>query len=97
MRSFDEVPARLLFDLFYCLVLDETKDRVERRQELDGQLAAVVPAVGGEALTPAADRSDRERRAARWGKTPAQQRAMRNAMNAGGAQANVAGRRRARG
>lgn len=88
------MPARLLFDLLYCLVLDETRERVDRRQELDAQLAQAVPAVGGRGIAPSLDRSDRDRRAASWGKTPAQQRAMRSAMNAGGTQANVAGRRR---
>lgn len=82
--SLDDVPARLLFDLFYCLVLDETRERVDRRQELDSQLASAGAGVTGR-------KPDR----ATWGKTPAQQRAMRNAMTAGGAQANV-GRTRGR-
>lgn len=80
------VPARLAFHLFYCLVLDETREAVDRRQELDSQLTSSGIGIAGR-------KPDR----ATWGTTPAQQRAMRNAMNAGGAQANVAGRRRARG
>lgn len=94
VRSLDDVPARLLFDLFYCLVLDETRERVDRREELDAQLAS-----SGAGITrPLPTRADRAQRAASWGKTPAHQRAMRNAINAGGSAANVAGkRRRARG
>jgi hypothetical protein len=58
--------------------LEETEEGVDRRSELDAQLAAyVLPIEVGE-------RSDRDRLAETWGRTPAQQRAMRRAIEAGG-------------
>jgi len=64
--------------LVYCLVLDETKERVERREELDEVLGSAV--TGG--------RPDRSS----WGLRPEHQRRMRSAIDAGGAAAR-AGRR----
>jgi hypothetical protein len=74
----DAAPATLVFDLLYCLLLDETQDNADRREELDTQLASfVLPVQVG-------DRDGREQLAATWGRTPAQQRAMRRAIAAGG-------------
>ncbi len=77
--SFVQLPATLVFDLIYCLLLEETEEVVDRRGQLDEQLASFrMPTAAGPA-----DRSDREQRAATWGLTPAQQRAMRRAAEAG--------------
>ena len=85
--SFTELPATLTFHLIYCLLLDEDEDTVERRGQLDELLASYrLPERLGRA-----DRSDRDARAATWGKTPAQQRAMRRAIEAGGQAAKVKG------
>jgi hypothetical protein len=80
------MPATPWFDLLYCLVLDETTDRVERRQDLDDVLASAV----------ADGKPDRSS----WGLRPEHQRRMRSAIEAGGAGARanrrpprVAGRR----
>ena len=86
-RSFLELPATLVLDLIYCLVLDETEDNVDRREQLDEQLASFRLA----SRAGPADRSDRAERAATWGKLPAHQRAMRRAIEAGGRSANVGG------
>jgi hypothetical protein len=84
-RSFLELPATLAFDLLYCLLLEESEENVDRRGQLDEQLASFTfPTVAGPA-----DRSDRARRAATWGRTPAQQRAMRRAAEAGGRASKV--------
>ena len=86
-RSFLELPATLALDLLYCLLLEETEETVERRGQLDEQLASFAfPTTAGPA-----DRSDRERRAATWGQTPAQQRAMRRAIDAGGPASRAGG------
>jgi hypothetical protein len=86
-RSFLELPATLVLDLLYCLLLEEDEDNVDRRGQLDEQLASFAfPTVAGRA-----DRSDRAERAATWGKTAAQQRAMRRAIEAGGPQARAGG------
>ncbi len=71
-----------MLDLIYCLVLEETQEVVERREQLDEQLASFsFPIAAG------TDRTDRNRLAATWGKLPAHQRAMRRAVEAGGPQA----------
>jgi hypothetical protein len=63
----------------YSYLLEETEEIADRRGELDEQLASfTLPTRAG-----TADRSDRDARAATWGKTPAQQRAMRRAIEAG--------------
>lgn len=63
----------------YSYLLEETEETSDRRGELDEQLASFrLPTRAG-----LADRSDRAARAATWGKTPAQQRAMRRATEAG--------------
>jgi hypothetical protein len=67
-----------VFDLLYCLLLDETQDNVDRREELDAHLASYVSPI------EVGTRDDRDRLAATWGRTPAQQRAMRRAIAAGG-------------
>lgn len=86
-RSFLELPATLVLDLLYCLLLEESEENVDRRGQLDEQLASFrLPTVAGPA-----DRSDRDARAAAWGRTPAQQRAMRRAIEAGGTQAKAGG------
>jgi hypothetical protein len=73
------LPATLVFHLIYCLLLNEDEDTVDRRRELDEQLASFrMPTAAGPA-----DRSDRDERARTWGRTPAQQRAMRRAQEAG--------------
>jgi hypothetical protein len=74
----DAAPATLVFDLLYCLLLDETQDNVDRREELDAHLASYVSPI------EVGTRDDRDRLAATWGRTPAQQRAMRRAIAAGG-------------
>lgn len=76
--AFEELPATLAFDLLYCLLLEETKEGVERRQELDEHLSTYSVGAGP---------IDR----ATWGKLPAHQRAMRRAITAGGAESNVGG------
>jgi hypothetical protein len=87
VRTFLELPATLVLDLLYCLLLDETDEVAKRREQLDEQLASFrLPTVAGPA-----DRSDREERARSWGRTPAQQRAMRRAVEAGGPQARAGG------
>jgi hypothetical protein len=66
--------------LIYCLLLDETQEVIDGRTKLDEQLAAFhLPERPGRA-----DRSDRDARAATWGKLPAHQRAMRRAVDAAG-------------
>jgi hypothetical protein len=75
---FEALPATLAFDLIYCLVLEETQETADRRTELDAQLASYVTQID------VGDRSDRDRLAATWGKLPAQQRAMRRAVEVGG-------------
>jgi hypothetical protein len=81
------LPATLAFDLLYCLLLEEDEDNVERRGQLDEQLASFrFPAAAGPS-----DRSDRAARAATWGKLPAQQRAMRRAQEAGGPASRAGG------
>jgi hypothetical protein len=62
-------------------VLEETQEQIERREELDGQLARFVGS------TVRGGRPDR----ATWGRTPAQQRAMRAAIAAGGGDAKARG------
>lgn len=74
----EELPATLAFELIYCLLLEETQEGVDRRSELDAQLASYVLPID------VGDRSDRDRLAETWGKLPAQQRAMRAAIEAGG-------------
>jgi hypothetical protein len=64
-------------------LLEETQERFDRRQELDEKLASYVMP------TEVGDRSDRDRLAATWGKLPAQQRAMRRAIAAGGAESRA--------
>lgn len=64
-------PATLLFDLIYCLLLEETDRRVERREDVDEQLASFGSSSGG--------KPDR----ATWGRLPQHQRAMRSAIEAG--------------
>lgn len=59
------LPASLLFDLIYCLVIEDSKEDADRRRELEARLESL-------------SRPARET----WGKTPAQQAAMRAAMNA---------------
>jgi hypothetical protein len=86
-RSFLELPATLVLDLLYCLLLEETEENVERRQQLDEQLASFrLPTAAGPA-----DRSDRDERARSWGRTAAQQRGMRRAIEAGGPSARAGG------
>jgi hypothetical protein len=65
------VPATLLFDLIYCLMLEETEKRVERRTEVDDLLASYGSSSGG--------KPDR----ATWGKLAHHQRAMQGAIEAG--------------
>jgi hypothetical protein len=74
---FEALPATLAFDLIYCLLLEESQDTLDRRNELDTQLASYVTPI------EVGERSDRDRLAATWGKSPAQQRAMRRAIAAG--------------
>lgn len=64
MLDLTALPATVLFDLVYCLVLEDDKEARERREKLDDTLAS-----------QSAGRPDR----ATWGKLPAHQRAMRNA------------------
>jgi hypothetical protein len=61
-------------------MLDETQEGVERRQDVDAQLASYVMPID------AGDRSQRDQLAATWGR-----RAMRRAIDAGGPD-NRAGR-----
>lgn len=83
MTAFDRLPATLAFDLIYSLLLEETQENVDRREHLDEQLASFsFPIAAG-----TTDRSDRDARAATWGRTPAQQRAMRRALEGGQAKA----------
>jgi hypothetical protein len=83
---FEELPATLAFDLIYCLLLEESQDTLDRRTELDAQLASFVTAI------EVGDRSDRDRLAATWGKLPAHQRAMRAAQVAGGSESRADGK-----
>jgi hypothetical protein len=78
VADLESAPATLVFDLIYCLLLDETKERNERREEFDAQLASYVQPI------EVGDRSHRDQLAATWGKLPAHQRAMRRAIDAGG-------------
>jgi hypothetical protein len=80
---FEALPATLAFDLIYCLLLEESQDTLDRRTELDAQLASFVSPI------EVGDRSDRDRLAATWGKLPAQQRAMRQAITAGGGESRA--------
>jgi hypothetical protein len=80
---FEALPATLAFDLIYCLLLEESQDTLDRRTELDAQLASFVTQI------EVGDRSDRDRLAATWGKLPAQQRAMRQAITAGGGESRA--------
>jgi hypothetical protein len=74
---FEALPATLAFDLVYCLLLEESQDTLDRRTELDAQLASYVTPI------EVGDRSHRDQLAATWGQLPAQQRAMRQAISAG--------------
>lgn len=56
------LPASLAFDVLYCLALEEDKEKVERRQDLDAKLDSV-----------GAGAPDRET----WGKLPSHQRQMK--------------------
>lgn len=64
-----DLPAPVLFDSIYVLVLEDTKEAKEQREKLDGLLDR--QAVG----TP-----DRDT----WGRLPHQQRAMKAASTAAG-------------
>jgi predicted outer membrane lipoprotein len=75
--DFDRLPAETAFALIYALVLEESEDTRDRREELDAQLASYVTPI------EVGERSDRDRLAATWGRSPAQQRAMRRAITAG--------------
>jgi hypothetical protein len=66
--------------------LEETQDTLDRRTELDTQLASYVTQI------EVGDRSDRDRLAATWGKLPAHQRAMRRAITAGGNESRADGK-----
>lgn len=68
LLDLDRLPATLLLDLIYCLVLEDSKEEQEKRDKLDATLDA--RSYGG--------RPNRET----WGKLPAHQRAMRAAMTA---------------
>ena len=59
-----DLPATALWDLIYCLVLEDTKEARDHREKIDALLDS--QSVG---------RPDR----ATWGKLPAHQRAMKNA------------------
>jgi hypothetical protein len=68
-------------------VLDDTQEAVERREQLNDQLAEFhMPTTMG-----AGDRADRDARAATWGLLPGHQRGMRRAVEAGGSTARVGG------
>ncbi len=79
MTDLDRAPATLLFPLIYCLLLEETEEAVERREELDAVLASYAVAGDG--------KPSRET----WGKLPSHQRAMKRAAAAGGTEAKAGG------
>jgi hypothetical protein len=66
-----------MFDVIYCLLLKEDKDRAERREEFDAKLSSMTS--GG-----VPDR-------ATWGKLPAHQAAMRRALGDGPARPRSTG------
>jgi hypothetical protein len=63
--------------------LQETQETLDRRQELDAQLSTYLMP------TEVGNRSDRDRLAETWGKLPAHQRAMRQAIAAGGSESRA--------
>jgi hypothetical protein len=65
--------------------LEESKEGIDRRHELDAQLASYVMPI------QAGDRSHRDQLAATWGKLPAHQRGMRAAIEAGGSDSHAKG------
>lgn len=64
------LPATLMIDVVYCLLLEERKERAEHRAELDRKLDSMEKGLGG--------KPDRDT----WGKLPHQQAAMRAGMTA---------------
>lgn len=73
-RDLRTLPPTLMLDVVYSLALEETKEGVEHRSNLDNQLAALA---AGRARDGRPDR-------ATWGRLPHQQAAMRAAQAAGG-------------
>lgn len=73
-RDLLELPATLLFDVIYSLVLEDTRENAQHRNTLDAHLASVV------VRTDATGKPDR----ATWGRLPHQQEAMRAAQSAAG-------------
>lgn len=73
-RDLLELPATLMLDVIYSLVLEETKDNRENRARLDAHLLSLVMG-----RTP-----DGKPDRATWGRLPHQQAAMRAAQGAAG-------------
>jgi hypothetical protein len=67
----EELPATVLLDVVYCLVLEDDKDKQGHRERLDGILDSRSGADG---------KPDR----ATWGRLPHQQRRMKAASDAAG-------------
>lgn len=72
-RDLLTLPATLMLDVIYSLVLEETKETHEARRRLDDHLTTV-------AARNVVGKPDR----ATWGKLPHQQAAMRAGMTAAG-------------
>jgi hypothetical protein len=70
VRDLTGLPATLLMDLVYCMVLEDTKEAKEAREKLDGILDSRS--------------EDGKPDRATWGRLPHQQRRMRAAEEAAG-------------
>lgn len=69
-RDLTGLPATLLMDLVYCMVLEDTKEAKEAREKLDGILTSHT--------------EDGKPDRATWGRLPHQQKRMRAAEEAAG-------------